>query len=145
MKYRQRGYRDDEWKQDRERRPPKERPPDLGNREQVRSLRHAIDREVTVVVRCGNCGFQVPASDVSITRETRCSKCQTPLHSCRHCTHFDPGSRFECRAPIDVRIADKWAANDCQHFKPAQVLDATGRRADTAADAKEAFHKLFRK
>lgn len=146
MKYRQRGYREDEYKDDRERRPPRqERPPDLGNREQVRSLRHAIDREVTVVVRCGRCGHQVPASELSIARETTCSKCQTPLHSCRHCTNFDPGSRFECRAPIEVRISDKWAANDCEPFKPAQVLDATGRRADVATDAKEAFHKLFKK
>jgi hypothetical protein len=144
MKYKQRGYREEEWKDDRERaRPPK--PPDLGNREQVRSLRHAIDRNVTVVVRCGRCGNQSPASEISIKESTVCAKCGTALHSCRHCTHFDPGSRFECRAPIEARVTDKWGANNCEHFKPAQVLDATGRRADTAQDARTAFHNLFRK
>lgn len=145
MKYRQKGYRDDEWRDQNQQKSRAERPPDLGNREQVRSLRHAVDREVTLVVRCGRCGHQLPASAVSITEETTCSNCQTPLHSCRHCAHFDPGSRWECRVPIEARLADKWAANSCGHFKPVQVLDATGRRADSAVDARSAFENLFKK
>jgi hypothetical protein len=144
MKYRQKGYREDEYRDERERPKRAERPPDLGNREQVRSLRHAVDRNVTLVVRCGRCGHQTPASELAIGRESTCDKCQTPLHSCRHCAQFDPGARFECRAPIEVRIADKWAANDCALFKPAQVLDATGKRVGSVQDAKEAFHKLFK-
>ena len=144
MKYRQRGYRDDEHDEDRREKRRDERPPDLGNREQTRSLRHAIDREVTVVVRCGRCGYQVPSSQVNVTRETTCPKCQTPLHSCRHCKLFDPGSRFECREPVESRFADKWVANDCQLYKPVEVLDATGRRAKAPEDARAAFHSLFK-
>ncbi|MFQ5791484.1 MAG: hypothetical protein ACE5JI_13510 [Acidobacteriota bacterium] len=144
MKYRQKGYRDDEWQEERRQQRKREQKPDLGNREQIRSLRHAIDREVTVVTRCGRCGHQVPTSQLEIDTTTTCSKCQTPLHSCRHCTHFDPGVRWECRAPIEVRIPDKWAMNKCKLFKPAQVLDATGRRADVTEDARAAFHNLFK-
>ena len=144
MKYRQRGYREDEHKEDRQKRRRDERPPDLGNREQTRSLRHAIDRETIVVTRCGKCGHQVPASQLEVDHTTSCSKCGTPLHSCRHCKHFDPDARFQCREKIEVRIPDKWAANDCTFFKAVQSLDATGRRANSAEDARNAFHNLFK-
>jgi hypothetical protein len=145
MKYRQKGYRDDEYAEDRRREAKRdEKPPDLGNREQIRSLRHAIDRETIVVTRCGKCGHQVPASQLEVDHRTTCSKCGTPLHSCRHCKHFDPHARFECREALPARIADKWAANDCALFKPVQALDATGRRANSAEDARNAFHNLFK-
>lgn len=146
MKYRQRGYREDEYEEGRNKKRAQREPrsPDLGNREQIRSLRHAIDRNVTVVIRCARCGYQLPASQLEINATTACTKCQTPLHSCRNCKHFDTAAQWECRAPIKARIADKWAGNDCQHFKPAQVLDATGRRADTTEDARTAFHNLFK-
>lgn len=144
MKYRQRGYRDDEYNEQRRDRQREERPPDLGNRQQIRSLRHAIDREVIVVTRCAGCGHQVPTSQLEIGPETTCSKCGTALHSCRHCKHFDPDARFECRESIEQRIPDKGAANECKLFKPMQALDATGRRANTAEDARDAFHNLFK-
>jgi hypothetical protein len=144
MKYRQRGYHEDDFEDENRQRRREEKKDDLGNRHQVRSLRHAIDREVTVVTRCGKCGFQLPTSQLDIDKETACAKCQTPLHSCRHCKQFDTGSRFECREPIETRITDKWAANDCVLFKPVQALDATGRRAQAPEDARAAFHNLFK-
>lgn len=144
MKYRQRGYKEDDWEDKQRDRRRDKKDDDLGNRHQMRSLRHAIDREVTVVLRCGKCGYQVPISQLDIDRETACLKCRTPLHSCRHCKQFDPGSRFECREPVEDRITDKWAANDCNFYKPVQVLDATGRRAQGTEDAKTAFHNLFK-
>ena len=146
MKYRQKGYRDDDYDEDRRqnRQPREPRLPDLGNREQIRSLRHAIDRDTIIVTRCANCGNQVPSSQLEVDHQTTCAKCDTPLHSCRHCKLFDPAARFECRAPITERIADKSAANDCDSFKPVQALDATGRRANSSEDARSAFHNLFK-
>ena len=151
MKYRQKGYRDDEYDDERrgnrEQQKREPRIPDLGNRHQIRSLRHAIDRETVVVTRCGRCGHQVPTSQLEFTAEAeelKCLKCGTPLRSCRHCKHFDPDARFECREPVAERIADKWATNDCDRFKPVQALDATGRRANTTEDARSAFHNLFK-
>jgi hypothetical protein len=144
MKYRQRGYHEQDYDDDNRSRRRDNKQDDLGNHHQVRSLRHAIDREVTVVLRCGRCGHQVPSSMLDINKDTTCSKCQTPLRSCRHCKKFDTGSRYECREPVEARIADKWAANDCKLFKPSQVLDATGRRAHRPENAREAFHNLFK-
>lgn len=144
MKYRQRGYQESEYEEDKKETRRREPKTDLGNREQVRSLRHAVDRNVTLVLRCSRCGNQVPASFLDVKKDTKCTKCQTPLHSCRHCKHFDPGARWECREPIEARIADKGGANACALYKPAQVLDATGKRADSSVDAKAAFHNLFK-
>ncbi len=144
MKYRQRGYRDDDYEHEHKKSRRQEPPTDLGNPEQVRSLRHAVDRNVTLVIRCSRCGHQVPAELLNVNKETVCTKCQTPLHSCRHCKHFDPGARLECREPIEARIVDKGAANDCALYKPARVLDATGKRANTTHDARAAFHNLFK-
>ncbi len=144
MKYRQRGYQESEYEEDKKETRRREPKTDLGNREQVRSLRHAVDRNVTLVLRCSRCGNQVPVSLLEVKKDTKCAKCQTPLHSCRHCKHFDPGARLECREPIEARIADKGAANACALYKPAQVLDATGKRADSTVDAKAAFHNLFK-
>jgi len=144
MKYRQRGYHEQDYENDNRGRRRENKQDDLGNHHQMRSLRHAIDREVTVVLRCGRCGHQVPSSLLDVQKETPCSKCGTPLHSCRHCRKFDTGSRYECLETIPARIVDKWAANDCKLFKPAQVLDATGRRAQPPEDARTAFHNLFK-
>lgn len=71
MKYRQRGYREDDYEEGRQR-AQRERPPDLGNREQIRSLRHAIDRETILVTRCAQCGHQVPTSQLAIEPATTC-------------------------------------------------------------------------
>ncbi len=144
MKYRQRGYKEDDRDNESRSRRREDKQDDLGNRHQLRSLRHAIDREVTVVTRCGRCGYQVPSSHIDVVQNTKCPKCQTSLHSCRHCKMFDTASRFECRQPVESRIADKWAANDCEFYKPVQALDATGRRAKAPEDARAAFHSLFK-
>lgn len=120
-----------------------ERLADLGNTEQLRTLRLAGDRRAAVVTRCGRCGHQWPTSETSIVVGSTCPTCQTALRSCRHCSMFDPARRFECRAEIPERIRDKWAGNECLFFRPIEVLDVTGRRLDTNRDAKARFDRLF--
>ena len=95
------------------------------------------------MTRCARCGYQWPTGEVSIVVGSTCPTCNTPLRSCRHCTFFDPVERFECRAEIPERIVDKWAGNECLPFRPTEVLDVTGRKLDTARDAKAAFDSLF--
>ncbi len=148
MKYRRRGGRRRRKRRDsperrRFEREMNERLADLGNRDQLRTLRLAGDRRATVVTRCGRCGYQWPTAEVAIVVGSVCPTCSTPLRSCRHCARFDPGARFECRADIPARIVDKWAGNECLSFRPTEVLDVTGRKLDTARDAKAAFNSLF--
>ena len=145
MKYRQRGYRESEREQEQKPRPaatslsPEERA-------QQRSLRHAIQREANEVVRCHNCGRGVEAFG-AIGPETSCPNCAAPIHCCRACRNFDSAARWECRAAIPERVADKGKANSCTFFEARLVLDSTGKRTGTASsnDPKSAFENLFRR
>lgn len=121
------------------------KPPDLGNREQVRRLRQAMDRSAEQVLRCQQCGHQQHAEAAMIGPRTTCEKCGAPLHSCRHCSHFDTSRASRCR--LDIRLdVGAAAANECSSFRPRLVLDATGKRLGgrTSRDARDAFDSLFR-
>jgi hypothetical protein len=148
MKYRQPGYRDSEYKDERERKRQEKKGP-----RGPRGPRGA-SREASLVRRCFQCGHQEPAV-VGVERDTRCPSCGAAAHCCRNCGHFDPGARFECRQPIQASVLSKTEANDCASFKPETVLDATGRKIVTpgseprsggkVSDARAAFDALFKK
>lgn len=144
-KYRQRGYRESEREAERAPRP---KPPQLSpeERAQQRSLRHAVQREATEVVRCHNCGKNVPAYG-AIGPESACPNCGVALHCCRACRHFDTSARWECRAEITETVPDKGKANNCAQFEARLVLDATGKRtsAPAANDPKALFDSLFKR
>jgi len=142
-KYRQHGYQDKDWEDRRKSKRPaqkKERLPDA-----PKGHRHAVNREAQQVVRCGACGHQIKAF-MSIGAKDRCAGCGADLHTCRNCAHFESRSRFQCRKPVPVAVLDKTKRNDCELFRGRQVLDSTGRRADTAPrNARSAFDALFKK
>ncbi len=145
MKYRQPGYRDSEYKEEREKKRQEDHGP-RGPREP-----RGMSREARLVMRCFQCGHQEPAAE-SIETGALCANCSAPLHCCRNCVHFDPGARFECREKITARIASKTVANECASFRPGTVLDATGRRIvtpgpapDRPTSARDAFDALFKK
>lgn len=151
QKYRHRGYRENERRDERERGRDRGTPPPRAispeQRAQIRSLRKATDRETQEVVRCPTCGRNVENTG-RITRDTRCPNCSADLRCCRTCTHFDSGARWECRARIEVRVPDKTRANDCPQFEPRLQLDATGRRSNLRSgpvDPRTAFENLFKR
>ena len=143
-KYRQRGYQDD----DRDRRPtaPARPPPEPGAPAGARRL-SSQDGPKTInmpgyreVVRCAQCGTVV-AGDVAL--DTRCPRCGTDLHSCAHCTSFDPGSRFECmQTALTARVTPKNARNACTMYSPRTTVEreTTAPRQDSA---RKAFDDLF--
>ena len=147
MKYRQRGYRDSEYKEERERKRQENKGP-----RGPRGPRGA-PREANLVRRCFQCGHQEPAS-INVEMGALCPSCSAPAHCCRNCIHFDPGARFGCRESIPARVPSKTDPNDCTLFRPETVLDATGRRIVTpgpeprggkVSDARAAFDALFKK
>ncbi|MEE9219763.1 MAG: hypothetical protein V3U98_11925 [Acidobacteriota bacterium] len=137
MKYRQRGYKDN----DRE--GPRERPRE---RHEPRGPRQIYTREASTVWRCADCGHQMSVPQ-SVPSSEICPSCSRALHSCRNCKHFDTGARFECRQPIRAPVRSKSQSNECTFFAPAAVLDATGRRVQSSAptNARAAFDALFKK
>ena len=132
-KYRQRGYRDSEREPERPK--PQSKPRD---REGPRSPRMMAFGET---VKCAACGAKAPPN---INLDSSCPNCRAELHTCRQCTFFDPGARFECRKPITAKIVNKNARNTCELFAPRIVVEReTSSGAPT--DARQAFAKLFKK
>lgn len=137
MKYRQPGYHDGDYKEEREKR--EKRGP--------RGPREIATREATAVVRCFNCGHQTsPVQKIEF--DSVCGKCGDDLHICRNCLHFDTSARWECRQTTTAPVRSKTARNRCELFAPQTVLDATGRRAAGPSgppDPRAAFDALFKK
>jgi len=76
----------------------------------------------TNVSRCTQCGVLLAAGS-----QGKCPKCGFELHSCKQCSHFDPGARFECRQPITARIARKDEMNTCTLYSMSVRIErATG-------------------
>ncbi len=148
QKYRHRGYRETEREERDHSKPPPR--PELTTEERIhrRSLRKATNREANDVVRCHNCGWNVQDFG-TIGPTTGCPKCNAPLHCCRTCNHFDSAARWQCRADIPEAVSGKSEANQCTHYRPRLVLDATGRRTQTASggssDPRSQFENLFKK
>lgn len=137
-KYRQRGYMDNDREPQRSKPPsqPQSRPRDR-DREGPRSPKMMAFGEA---VKCAECGAKAPA----ISADSTCPKCKADLHTCRQCTYFDPGARFQCRKPITARIVNKNARNTCELFAARSVVERqTGSGAPT--DARQAFANLFKK
>jgi len=140
-KYRQRGYMDNDRESERggggERKaklPQKPRERDEG----PRSPKMMAYGEK---VKCAACGATVQAS---IGNDSACPKCKADLHTCRACTAFDPGARFECRKPITARIMNKGARNTCELFAPRTVIERE-TSSGKPTDARQAFANLFKK
>src|SRR5258707_13877821 len=119
-KYRQPGYMDN----DRESQRPKSQSEPRSNplaknehREGPRSPRMMAFGEAS---KCSACGAKTPAS---INVDSSCPKCHADLHSCRQCTHFNPGARLECNKSIPARIMDKHKRNECELFATRIVVE----------------------
>src|SRR5947208_9083964 len=109
QKYRQRGYKDSERRDERP------RPGPQGPREKKDGPRgRGLGAPTESVFRCNACGEKQLSAD-DIPPEATCRKCGAALHTCSNCLHFDTSVRFECRQAeiIPGRIPKKTAANPC--------------------------------
>jgi hypothetical protein len=135
-KYRQRGYMDHDREPQRPK--PQSQQSQPRDREGPRSPKMMAFGEK---VKCAACGAQAPPH---INIASSCPQCNGDLHTCRHCTYFDPSARFECRKTIPARIVNKNARNTCELFAARTVVEReTSSGAPT--DARQAFAKLFKK
>ena len=137
-KYRQRGYMDNDREPQRPKPQPQSKPRTHEAREGPRSPRMMAFGEK---VKCSACGAQAPPS---ITIESCCPNCRAELHTCRQCTFFDPGARFQCLKPITARIVNKNARNTCELFVARTVVERE-TTSGAPTDARQAFAKLFKK
>ena len=152
-KYKQRGYQDT-GKPERKERPPAP----SGGPPRQEHIGPRTPRMVGRVTRarCANCGAVLPPGFDS---NGKCPQCQSELHSCKQCMHFDTGARFECTEPIPERIPRKDVKNECTFFamrtlvekdtspassmpKPVAAVPTAGLSTDSA---RRAFDNLFKK
>ena len=136
-KYRQRGYQDNDREPQRSKPQPKPQSAPR-DREGPRSPKMMAFGEK---VKCSACGAPAPAS---IKLDSSCPKCKADLHTCRLCTYFDPGARFECRKPITVKIINKSTRNTCELFEARTVVERE-TTSGAPSDARQAFANLFKK
>jgi hypothetical protein len=162
-KYRQRGYQDSDRASSSNGGPRREeRPRPQGPRPPIDVTGPRLPRMVQSVTaaRCFNCSTTLP-SDVDF--RGNCPKCGVALHCCKQCGHFEPSTRFQCLKPIQVRIAVKDKANECELFKPRVTVARDGAPASNGLppgsgtatpnipvprnsnDARAAFDSLFKK
>ena len=95
------------------------------------------------VSRCTQCGTVLQG----VAPEGRCPKCGFELHSCKQCTYFDPGSRFECMQPVKERIAKKDERNECTFYEIRVTREKETSTPVSARpnDARAMFDSLFKK
>jgi hypothetical protein len=155
-KYRQPGYMDSDrsdskgFREDRPK-PQGPRPPiDVTGPRLPRLVQHVA------AARCFNCSTPLPPG---VDFNGNCPKCSAELHCCKQCSHFEPGTLFQCLKPFPARIAVKDKANECSLFEPRVTVardGVTNGPPPPAAsygppaprnpeDARSAFDKLFKK
>ena len=137
-KYKQRGYMESDREPQRPKQQQRTGPQAPRDREGPRSPKMMAFGEVS---KCAACGAKL---DASVSLSSACTKCRADLHTCKQCTYFDPGARFECSKTILKRIVNKTANNTCELFTSRTVVERqTSSGAPT--DAKQAFANLFKK
>ena len=136
-KYKQQGYQDQDKKENRTRRPA------AGasvRREGPRAPRMTAFHGV---MRCNPCGQVLPPSFDHISPDSTCPACNAELHTCTHCSFFDPSQRYECTQPLKKRVSPKHVANNCEYFSPRTTVEKKITSNPDHEDPREAFERLF--
>ncbi len=136
-KYRQQGYQDHKQEPERSRQQRANTFRDGPRSPRMPGLKKAL--------KCALCGTRLPLSFDEVSLDSRCSNCGADLHSCKHCVHFDPSSRFECTQPITKRVNPKNLRADCAFFEIRTTVEKdVSSSQDSPKDARAAFENLFK-
>jgi hypothetical protein len=143
-KYRQRGYKDSERRDERP------RPGLQGPREKKEGPRgRGLGTPTESVFRCAACGEKrlIVIGDDPLPFDTTCSRCGADLHTCSNCVNFDTSVHWECRryAEIPARVVKKRDRNECPLFTPKAAQEFSKDSGKTSpGDARSAFDALFK-
>jgi hypothetical protein len=147
-KYRQPGYQSEERSPRETARPTVQRPP-RDPRDAPRG--RGLGAPTVSNFRCARCG-ELAAVAAAAAADSRCTRCGADLHTCTHCSHFDPAAPLQCREAIVERVAKKDLANRCALFDPRLRQEFEGERAGSTGgssgsgprDPRAAFDALFK-
>jgi len=96
-------------------------------------------------MQCWKCGRAVEiASGTRVGNRDACPQCDSDLHSCRNCRHYDPGKHNQCAETQAEWVRDKQASNYCDYFAPLAGGRAGARPSGAGEDARKKFDSLFK-
>jgi hypothetical protein len=76
-----------------------------------------------------------------------CPHCNSDLHACKNCIHYDENLSSKCKEPESPWIGDRSAQNSCTYFEFVTITTGESPLSDRhaeAEEAKKAFKALFR-
>lgn len=132
-KYRQSGYQDEGTREARS-------APEAGRPATEGPRGRGLGKPGRTVFRCRDCGEV--STELPPSPEATCRRCGAALHACVNCAYFDPGSRYECRQPLEERVQSKTKANRCALFS-AKLVAELGEGPKKSSDPRAAFDALF--
>jgi hypothetical protein len=95
---------------------------------------------------CWKCGTEI--EDVSgvrkVLRTDNCPKCDSDLHVCKNCRHYDPQCHNDCRETQAEWVSDKERGNFCDYFEPGNRSDRAGVDRQSVDQVKSALDRLFK-
>jgi hypothetical protein len=96
---------------------------------------------------CWKCGHAIKvASGNRVGTREACPQCDSDLHACRNCRHYDPAKHNQCVETQAEWVRDKEAGNYCDYFWPGALRRASPPVSSGGADdAKETFDSLFKR
>jgi hypothetical protein len=95
-------------------------------------------------MHCAACGQEIAlASGERVGFREECARCGADLHTCKNCSHYDPGAYNHCREPNSERVADRDRQNRCDWFAPS--MGRGGDRENSQDQALKDLGALFKK
>ena len=142
-KYDQRGYQENDRKQEPRREQNREQDREHGPRRRYgpREPRAVNMPSFHEVSKCARCGRQI---DTPVGPNDICPGCGSALHTCGQCTWFDTASRFECGQPIPARVGSKQGRNTCTFFEVRVTVERQTHSSVAPRSARQRFDDLFK-
>ena len=137
-RYKQRGYMESDRPEERREKPKGPRP----DRMETGPRGRGLGAPTASVFRCRVCGEKHSIAVVPV--DATCFRCNSDLHTCSNCVHFDTSRPNECRKPVIERVANKTKRNTCELFAPRTIQEFAPEPV-AAASPRAAFDALFRK
>lgn len=95
---------------------------------------------------CFKCGAAQTLSATSrVGRTECCSKCNSDLHCCKNCTHYDSAAYNMCRESQAERVVEKDRSNFCDYFSFRESKGGTPPGPTSKASKLSKLDDLFKK
>jgi hypothetical protein len=94
---------------------------------------------------CWKCGVTVDlVAGARVGTRDVCPRCDSDLHSCRNCRHYDPAKHNQCAETQSEWVRDKEASNYCDYFSPGGARRGPSGPSSPGDDVRKKVDSLFK-